>query len=335
MNYSHPPQEILISSKNLILTRIEESDQFFINAMFKHDDIRKNYKLPNLLGSNYQKLASYWSVCIEENMGYTWMIRLKGVGITGDYVTCGFFSYRYNTDGTVLINFALLPIFRGHGLMTVTANTIFEKLTDISIVEVNADISTDNISANKLMVRLGFDTDNKPFMASDFLLSNQRITYLSWKKKLIDFKNLDFFVLRTVDAQQLITHDTTFKLLPETKSNDMDFGVFTDRKQTGRYHLVFQTETAEALVGINPNSKSMFFVTWELTEVNKVGPASFLIFTGWGDPLNDAFMQFEGHRIGIEAESMLPGIRSLIKNAPDIFSSAKMAKVIGLESFSL
>jgi len=140
----------------------------------------------------------------------------------------------------------------------------------------------------------------------------------------------------------------SFQLIEEKKSssnqsNPIDFihdpfgikGSSAEMKRTGKYNLLLKANVSENQVGLSSNESSRFLITWELIREVNIDGINYLIFTGWGDPMNGGHRQFEGHEIGLEKEMFLELFREQVNNSPDYFSDEKVQNIVGFENVNL
>lgn len=154
-------------------------------------------------------------------------------------------------------------------------------------------------------------------------------------KDVINYNDLDFYVVTSNDISRLITNQTSFRIWEEKVSEGHNFSIsyFGNMRETGRYHFLFQTNVTEKMVGVSENDFNTFNIPWELLREEKVGNKTFMIFCGWGDPMNGGHLQFNYHEIGIPKPKLESLSRQLISTYPDTFSITKMKNVIGMENF--
>lgn len=134
----------------------------------------------------------------------------------------------------------------------------------------------------------------------------------------------------------------SFQLIEEKKSNTNQFnpfdiinGPFGEMKATGKYNLLLQANVSENQVGLSLNESSRFLISWELTREENINGTDYMIFSGWGDPMNGGHRQFEGHEIGLEKIMFIDLFSEQVKNSPDYFPDEKIENIIGFENVSI
>lgn len=134
----------------------------------------------------------------------------------------------------------------------------------------------------------------------------------------------------------------SYQLLEEKKSKtnqynpfDIINGPFGEMRATGKYNLLIQANVTEEQVGLSSEYDRKYLVTWELIREENINGLDYMIFTGWGDPMNGGHQQFEGHEIGIEKEMFLEYFGFQVNNSPDYFSKQKVQNIVGLENVNI
>ncbi|MGG9970904.1 GNAT family N-acetyltransferase [Ferruginibacter sp. SUN002] len=335
MNFQ-PLQEI--STDKLILKKISEEHRQFISDLFQDPDIRKYYIVPKEAQQDYRQLVNYWFLDISKGAGYAWVIYKKGTGLFSGDKPCGFFAFEFRDSlKNARISYALAPKYRKQGIITSIAEIIIDKLKELGIQTIEADIDKDNVNSEKIIQKLGFVTDKRSAMIDPEMMRDGdiRFRYL-WRKDLFDYSSLEFYVVREDDFSKLFAPDTNFRVWEEEVSDGPSFGFMNSfRKPTGRYHFLFQGNTTEAVVGLSSNTTSTYNVPWELVREEIAGTKRFMVFTGWGDAISGGNQQFEGHEIGISSNIIYNIILNLKKHNPNRFSDNTIKNIIGLEKFQI
>jgi RimJ/RimL family protein N-acetyltransferase len=180
-----------LTTENLILKKISESDRGFISEMFIDTAIRKYYIVPKEARQDYKNLLNYWFNDIANGAGFAWIIIKKGSGLFSKNKPCGFFAFEFRENlKNARISYALKSEYRGSGIITSTASHIINTLKNMGITTVEADIDTDNIASEKIVENLGFKTDKKKALVDPEMMKNGdiRLRFL-WKKNLIELKD--------------------------------------------------------------------------------------------------------------------------------------------------
>jgi|GEM_PF-3335815 len=326
-------QEVKID--NLTLRKVTEQDSQFITELFQDTDIRKYYIVPKEAHQDYKQLLKYWLKDIANGSGYAWIIYIKDSGLFSSNKPCGFFAFEFRGSlKNTRISYALSPKYRKQGIITKTAQIIIEKLKNIGVETIEADIDQDNTNSERLIQRLGFTTNKISALVDPEMVRNGEVRFrFLWHKDVSDYSGLDFNVIKETDYCKLFAPGTNFRVWEEEVSDYPDFALLNSMRQpTGRYHFLFQGDTTEILVGLSNNTTNIYNVPWELVREETVGPKRFMVFTGWGDPLNGGNHQFEGHEIGIDTNVIYNLAMTLSRQSPIHFAPEILNKVIGFEN---
>ena len=326
-----------IQIENLILNKISQDDKSFIENMFNDADIKKYYIVPKEAQQDYKRLIGYWLHDIQKEAGYAWTITEKGGGVFQSDKKCGFIAFEFrDSTSNARVSYALLPQFRNKGILGKCLYQILEILKGMGVQTVEADIDRDNLKSEKVVEKLGFTADKRKALVDPEMIREGEIRFRAlWQKELLDYSKAGFFIVKNTDSSKIFNSRTVFKIEEEPAPNEgvpafMHFGT---PKTTGRYYMVVEIDVTEKLVGLSSNDSRSFRVPWELKREEQFGGKKFLIFSGWGDPMNGGNFQFEGHEIGIEKPVFANIVAQLVSNNPDFFSINKMRKMIGLEGF--
>lgn len=332
MNFQ-PLQEI--STDKLILKRISEEHRQFISDLFQDPDIRRYYIVPKEAQQDYRQLVNYWFHDMSKGAGYAWVIYKKGTGLFSGDKPCGFFAFEFRDSlKNARISYALAPKYRKQGIVTSVAEIIIDKLKELGIQTIEADIDKDNTNSEKLIQKLGFTTDKRGAFVDPEMMRDDDVRFRHlWRKDLFDYTSLDFYVIKETDYSKLFAPGTNFRVWEEEVSDGPSFSFMSSfKKPTGRYHFLFNANTTEALVGLSPNNTNTYNVPWELTKEEIAGTKRFMVFTGWGDPMSGGNQQFEGHEIGVETHVIYNMALNLKRQSPVHFSADVLNKVIGFEN---
>lgn len=221
------------------------------------------------------------------------------------------------------------------------ANLTNANLTNANMTE-SFLIGTNLTNANMKGANLTKAVYNEPVLTLEETLIKQALRDMLNKGQSQNVhSNAPFFILNESEFRQLINLKTKFKIWEQQITEKVE-GPFSIARSslrpthfTGKYHFLIQSDVTEKIVGVSQNTTNVFNVPWELVREENFNGKKYIIFSGWGDPMNGGYSQFEEHEIGIESSIMLSLINHLINDNPDYFSRAKMRKVIGLESFNL
>lgn len=129
----------------------------------------------------------------------------------------------------------------------------------------------------------------------------------------------------------------SFQFIEETKSKSNSFAdailgsPFGDRKPTGKLLFIIEAKVSEHQVGVSNNSKDKYIIKFELKREEVINNNTYMIFSGWGDPMNGGHTQFESQEIGLEKETFIEVFQMQIKDDPEYFSKSKLQKTKGLE----
>src|ERR1035437_1812734 len=115
-----------------------------------------------------------------------------------------------------------------------------------------------------------------------------------------------FYIVELNEFRQIINSNAIFKIWEQQITSKPDNTPFSlarsslrQTQYTGKYHFLFQANVTEKIVGISDNSLKHFNVPWELTGQENFNGKDYIVFSGWGDPMNGSFSQFEGYNIGV------------------------------------
>ena len=206
----------------------------------------------------------------------------------------------------------------------------------MGVKTVEADIDRDNLKSERVVEKMGFTTNKRKALIDPEMMQEGEIRVRAlWQKELWDYTKAAFFIIKNADSSKIFNSQTFFKIESEPAANEgvSSFMLFGTLKTTGRYYLVIEIEVTEKLVGISSDDSRIFRVSWELKREEEFGGKKFLIFSGWGDPMNGGNSQFEGHEIGIEKFVFANIIAQIMPKNPDFFSINKMRNMVGLEGF--
>lgn len=324
---------------NLVLNKIGQEDRAFIESMFNDADIRKYYIVPKEAQQDFKKLIGYWMHDIQNEAGYAWVITQKGSGIFQPDKKCGFVAFEFrNSTSNARISYALLPQFRNKGIIGKSLQCLLELLKGIGVQTVEADIDRDNIKSEKVVEKLGFIADKRKALVDPEMMREGEIRFRAlWQKELTDYSKAGFYVVKNSDFSKIFNSQTMFKVDEEPAPSEgfSPFMQYMQPKTTGRYYMVITSEITEKVVGLSSNESKSYRVPWELKREEQFGGNKFLVFSGWGDPMNGGHFQFEGHEIGIDKKLFANIIAQLMSNNPDYFSIKKMQKLVGLEGFKI
>ena len=323
MNFTYITE---LKVENITLKKITVNDQTFINEMFLDSEVRKFYIVNKDAPQDNSYLVRYWLNDISKGTGYAWIIYIKNPGIFSSNKPCGFIAFEQRgSEKNIHLSYALHPAYRKKGILTKSLNLVIVELERLSVSTIIADIDKDNLNSSKVVERLGFTTDKTSLIIDPDMLRNGeiRMRYL-WRKDFFDFSKLGFFIINEKDFHKLITSKTVFKVWDEFDNRNY---------QTGKYHLLFQSNVTEKLVGLSENAQNVYSLPWELLREENIQNKKFLIFCGWGDEDNGGHFQFENHEIGIEKFAFAQILENLMVNYPDTYSQEIMRNVIGLKGF--
>jgi hypothetical protein len=151
-----------------------------------------------------------------------------------------------------------------------------------------------------------------------------------------DYSELNFYVLKQSEFNSFVQSCTEVKIWEEEEKRDIFDSFYRQAKKTGRYHISFNSNVTEKLVGISDNDKTVYNVTWELLREEEHKGKKFLILCGWGDPVSTGgryLPQFNYYETGVEKKVFAHFIVWANKSDPEYFSINKMRNIIGMEGF--
>jgi RimJ/RimL family protein N-acetyltransferase len=186
MNYDNIQTEL--KTDNIVLTPVKDSDRNFISELFKDEKIRKYYIVPKEAHQDYKRLIDYWLNDVKNGAGTCWIIKQKSSGIFSSDKQCGFISFEFrDTIKNARISYALLPNFRGSGLVSKSVGLVIERLKANGVEKVEADIDRDNLESEKVVERHGFTANKRQALVDPEMMRDGEIRMRAlWKKELIE-----------------------------------------------------------------------------------------------------------------------------------------------------
>lgn len=152
-----------------------------------------------------------------------------------------------------------------------------------------------------------------------------------------------FHIIEFADFKQIMSSKATFKIWEQQVSSKVDkdvpFATILQQTRpthfTGKYHFLFQANVSEKSVGLSENSSRTYYVPWELVREESFDGKDYIVFSGWGDPMNGGYSQFENYEIGVDKTYVKSIMLQLIREIPERYSVERVKKIIGLERLIL
>lgn len=328
-----------INLDNILLRKVELSDKRFIIELFEEFDIADNYAVAEDIKKDYGNLVVLWFLMMAQNEGIAWIIEYRNDS-TKQFEPCGFLvSELTNSKNAVMISYALSMKFRKKGIISKSISAIEGNLSNLGISAFEAFVSERNVDSLSVLKKAGFvkykkgeTIDTTMIIGEDFKSKGL------WVKDISANQKMDIYVLNEEKKQEMFKSNLSFRIWEEDESSDDGFNIaghFNRKKQTGRFHFVFQSNVTEKIVGISNNESNRYNVPWELIKEEKINGHRYMIFSGWGDQASGGNTQFEDWKIAIDSQTIYQMAQFLMSKNPQIFTREKMKKVIGMENLNL
>lgn len=186
MNFDNIHKEF--KSDNILLRPVKDSDRNFINGLFQDEKIKRYYIVPKEAQQDYRRLIDYWLNDVTNGAGVCWIIVQKGSGLFSSDKECGFFAFEFRDSiKNARISYALLPNFRGKGLVNKATELVINLLKSNGIEKIEADIDRDNLESEKVVEKLGFTANKRQALVDPEMMRDGEIRMRAlWKKELVE-----------------------------------------------------------------------------------------------------------------------------------------------------
>lgn len=175
-----------LKTDNLTLKKVSEGDRQFINDMFDDPQVRKYYIVPKEAQQDFRRLIAYWTNDMQQGAGYAWIIYVKSTGPFSSDKPAGFIAFEFRGSlQTARISYALQPDFRKKGIATSAITHLIDTLESMGVTTIEADIDKDNIASEKIIDKLGFQTNKRQALVDPEMMRDGEIRFrYLWKKDL-------------------------------------------------------------------------------------------------------------------------------------------------------